>query len=80
MFDLLAVGGYSAAHLAVKDYVAKIHTFTFQNYLFFLHLCYYYLLFCVFVLSVFFAIKIIAFLNRAPKWELIKSRIAIKNN
>ena len=35
MFDLLAVGGYSAAHLAVRDYVAKIHTFTFQNYLFF---------------------------------------------
>ena len=34
MFDLLAVGGYSAAHLAVWD-VARIHTFTFQNYLLF---------------------------------------------
>ena len=81
MFDLLAVGGYSAAHLAVWD-VAKNTLFYFFTKIiyYFLHLCYYYLLFCVFVLSVFFATKIIAFLNRAPKWELIKSRIAIKNN
>ena len=76
MIDLVAVGGYSATHLVVQDYVVKKHF----SKLFIFCICVTFMLFCVFVLSVFFATKIIAFLNRAPKWELIKSRIAIKNN
>ena len=62
---------------APKDYIVKNSLF---KIIYFsasvLVLCY----FCLCVLSVFFAIKIIASLNCAPKWKLIKSRIAIKNN
>ena len=71
----VAVGGYSTTHLERAEGLHR-KELTFQNYLFsafVLLLCYF-----VCLLSVFFAIKIIASLNCAPKWDLIKIRIAIK--